>query len=134
MKTKRTTLTGYGFVVRVETGEDLLASLERLVAEEGIRNAAIVSAIGSASAWRFHVVASPTLPPREAFPEGVGAVDICHMQGYVLEGRVHAHITFADAATAFGGHLERGVRVLTFAVVTLVALPDDLGIATWDRL
>jgi predicted DNA-binding protein with PD1-like motif len=134
VKVKRAVLGGQGYVIRVETGEDLLETLQRFVTDEGIRYAAIVSAIGSASSWRLHVVASAEIPPREAFPEGEGAVDICHMQGYVLDGRVHAHVTFADARTAFGGHLERGVRVLTFAVITLIVLPDDLGIAAWDRL
>ena len=33
---------------------------------------------------------------------------------------------------AFGGHLEPGTRVFTFAVVTLGVLPDGLDLAKLD--
>jgi len=70
MKSTRADLNGTGYVVRLETGEDLLETLQRFVAQEGIRNAANVSAIGSASSWRFHVVASAEIPPREVLTFG----------------------------------------------------------------
>lgn len=122
------------FVCRIEHGEDLLETLRKFVAEKSIRNAVIISAIGSAVSYRFHVVASTDYPPKEAFPQGERAVDISNMQGYVLDGRVHAHITFSDQQVSFGGHLEPGVRVLTFAVLTLAVLPAEIGIEKWDQL
>jgi len=51
------------------------------------------------------------------------------MNGYVVNGRVHAHVTLANPDKAFGGHLEPGTEVFAFAVVTLGILDDktDLG-------
>jgi uncharacterized protein len=49
--------------------------------------------------------------------------------GYVIEGRVHAHITIVNTERAFGGHLEPGTKVFTFAVVTLAELDAGASLA-----
>jgi predicted DNA-binding protein with PD1-like motif len=54
------------------------------------------------------------------------------MNGYVIDGRVHAHITFADADKAFGGHLEPGTSVFTFAVVTVGVFKDGIDLSRVD--
>jgi predicted DNA-binding protein with PD1-like motif len=59
--------------------------------------------------------------------------DIAGMNGYVLNGKVHAHITLANPDKAFGGHLEPGTPVFTFAVVTLGVLPDSLEMGRFDE-
>jgi len=51
----------------------------------------------------------------------------------VLDGRVHAHLTFSNAERALGGHLEEGCTVLTFAVVVLADTPDA-NLAGWDAV
>ena len=53
--------------------------------------------------------------------------DVAGMSGYVMNGRVHAHITLATPDKAFGGHLESGNPVLTFAIVTIGVLPVLAG-------
>ena len=45
----------------------------------------------------------------------------------VLEGRVHAHIVFANEKVAYGGHMEEGAKVLTFAVIVLAEVDADLS-------
>jgi len=54
------------------------------------------------------------------------------MNGYVINGRVHAHATFANPDKAFGSHLERGTEVFTFAVVTLGVLNDQTDLSRVD--
>jgi predicted DNA-binding protein with PD1-like motif len=49
------------------------------------------------------------------------------MNGYVIDGRVHAHLTMANPDHAFGGHLEPGTNVFTFAIVTLGVFDGDLS-------
>jgi predicted DNA-binding protein with PD1-like motif len=51
--------------------------------------------------------------------------DIIGMSGMVMNGRIHPHITLANADKAFGGHLEPETTVFTFAVVTLGVLDDS---------
>jgi predicted DNA-binding protein with PD1-like motif len=46
------------------------------------------------------------------------------MNGYIIDGRIHAHMTLAQPGKALGGHLEPGTEVFTFAVVTVAVLKD----------
>lgn len=48
------------------------------------------------------------------------------MNGYIMEGRVHAHVTLARPDGAFGGHLEPGTVVFTFGIVTIGVLKDGV--------
>jgi predicted DNA-binding protein with PD1-like motif len=120
-------------LIRVDPREDLLGALERAVAEQGVRNGTFISAAGSLSRYHFHVVSSTALPPENAFIKGEGPYDILTITGFVLDGRVHAHISFSDDKIAMGGHLEPGCEVLTFA---MVALAETAGVdmADWDRV
>ena len=54
------------------------------------------------------------------------------MNGYVINGRLHAHMTLANPDKAFGGHLEPGSTVFTFAIVTLGILEDGIDISKVD--
>jgi predicted DNA-binding protein with PD1-like motif len=120
-------------LIRVDPREDLLDALERAVAEQGVRNGTFISAAGSLSRYHFHVVSSTDLPPENAFIKGEGPYDILTITGFVLDGRVHAHISFSDDKIAMGGHLEPGCEVLTFAMVAL-AETSGVDMANWDRV
>jgi len=119
-------------VVRLRNGVDVLDGLEKAVRREGIKNAVILSGIGSLTSYHIHVVDSTTLPAEEVFPKADAPQDLLNVNGYVVDGRVHAHITFSDEQTALGGHLEPGTRVLTFAIVTLGILDKGADLSRVD--
>lgn len=120
-------------VLRFKFGTDLLAGLERMVKEEKIRNALILSGFGSVRNFQVHQVSNRDLPSRDTFVKNPSApADIISMSGVVTEGRVHPHITLANADKAFGGHLEPGTNVFTFAVITLGVLGDDVDLSRVD--
>jgi predicted DNA-binding protein with PD1-like motif len=58
--------------------------------------------------------------------------DLIGMNGYIINGKVHAHVTLANPDKAFGGHLEPDTEVFTFAIVTVGVLPDDLDLTKLD--
>ena len=118
--------------LRLDPGEDVLLSLRAAVAEQGIRNAAILSGVGSLDRYHFHVVKTTNMPPGNTFVRGEGPFDILTVTGLVVNGQVHAHITFSNTELAMGGHLEEGCRVLTFAVVVM-AEAVDVNLTGWDR-
>ena len=120
-------------VVRMNPGDDVLLSLRQAVQESGIRHGVIVSVIGSLTQYHVHVVKTTNLPPGDVFFRGEGPYDILCLTGYILDGRVHAHITISNTETALGGHLEEGCRVLTFAVATL-AETAAVDWANWDSV
>ncbi len=120
-------------ILRFKYNTDLLAGLQREIREQKIRNAVILGAVGSVRGYQVHQVGNRTLPPKDVFVRDPTAhADIIGMSGIVMDGRVHPHITLANADRAFGGHLETGTTVFTFAVVTLGVLDDSLSLKKFD--
>ena len=54
------------------------------------------------------------------------------MNGYIVDGRIHAHMTLANPDKAFGGHLEPGTTVFTFAIVTIGVLDSRVDLSRID--
>ena len=120
-------------VLRFKYDTDLLAGLEKKVKEEKIKNAVILAGAGSVRNYNFHVVSNRTFPSKNIYvSDPTGPADIAGMNGYVIDGRVHAHLTMTNADRAFGGHLAAGTTVFTFAVVTLGVFTDDMDLSRVD--
>jgi predicted DNA-binding protein with PD1-like motif len=120
------------FFLRLNPGDDLLEELRRFAGESGIQNAVILSGIGSVTSHHYHVVSTPVNPPENAFTRGDAPADIVNINGFIINGRVHAHVIFSDTRIAYGGHLEKGVRVLTFSILTIVEI--DRNFDQWDTV
>ena len=120
-------------VLRFKFKTDLLAGIEKMVKEHSIKNAVILSAIGSVRNWHIHAVSNRDFPSKNMFAKDpTEPADIAGMNGYVINGRVHAHITLSTMDKAFGGHLEPGTNVFTFAVITLGIMTDNVDFAHLD--
>ena len=118
--------------LRLNPGEDVLLSLRAAVADQEIRNAAILSGVGSLDRYHFHVVKTTNMPPGNVFVKGEGPFDILTITGLIVNGEVHAHVAFSNTESAYGGHIEEGCRVLTFAVIVMVEA-DDVDFTGWDK-
>lgn len=132
---------GRAFVGRLETGDDLVAELEAICAEHGIR-AAWVSVIGAVRRASFayyeqeeHRYLELSSDEHHEITGFVGNVSL-------RDGRpfLHAHATFCAAdGSAVGGHLLRGCEVFAAEVtiremtgVELERTPDEVtGLALW---
>ena len=120
-------------VLRFKYDTDLLAGLENAVKQHAVRNAVILSAFGSVRNYHLHDVSNRTFPAKDTFvKDPTSPADIAGMSGFIMSGRVHAHITLASPERSFAGHLEPGTNVFTFAVVTLGILPDYLDLTRLD--
>jgi predicted DNA-binding protein with PD1-like motif len=120
-------------IVRLKYQTDLLAGLERAVKTNHIRNAVILSGIGSVRGFHIHSVSNRTFPSKDTFVKNPTApADLVSINGYVIDSRVHAHVTLATADKAFGGHLEPGTEVFTFAIVTIGVLNDKADLSRVD--
>jgi predicted DNA-binding protein with PD1-like motif len=118
--------------VRLNPGDDVLAGLEKAVRDKGITNAVILSGVGSVTGHSYHVVGSSNLPPKNEYIQGEGPADVVNINGFVINGRIHAHIIFSGPGSSYGGHLEPGVRILTFGAVTLAEVDADFEY--WDHV
>ena len=118
--------------VRLKRDADLLDGLKTAVAQEKIKNAVILSGAGSLTSYRVHVVSNTVFPPTNAFFQGAGPYDLLTTTGYIIDGRVHAHIAFSNTEKTLGGHLEPGTRVFTFAIITLGVLAEPASLQRFD--
>jgi len=120
-------------ILRFKYQSDLLAGLESMAKQHKIRNAVILAGAGSLRGYHVHTVTNRTFPSKNIYTKDPTApADIVSMNGYVVDGRVHAHITLTDTEKAFGGHLEPGTEVFTFAVVTVGVLADGVDLKRVD--
>jgi len=113
--------------IRLNPGDDVLASLAEAAEKNNIINAVIISGFGSVRTHHYHVVASRENPPENDFIKEDKASDIVDLSGCIINGRVHAHIIHSDSNIAFGGHLESGVEVLTFLSIFLAEVDYDFS-------
>ena len=120
-------------ILRFKFDTDLLAGIDKMVREQKIRNAVILSAAGSVRNYHVHQVSNRTLPSKNMFVKDPTApADLISMNGYIISGKVHAHMTLATPDHAFGGHLEPGTNVFTFAIVTIGILNDSIDLSRVD--
>jgi predicted DNA-binding protein with PD1-like motif len=119
-------------LVRLKYNTDLLEGLQQAVKSEKIKNAVILSGVGSVTRYHVHAVSSTTLPAKLAYTERAAPMDLIAVNGYVLGGRIHAHITMTDDQKACGGHLHEGTTVFTFAIVALGVLDDNADLSRFD--
>jgi predicted DNA-binding protein with PD1-like motif len=120
-------------ILRFKFDTDLLAGIEKMVRQEKIRNAVILAGAGSLRDYHVHQVSNRTFPSKNVFVKDPTAPsDLVSMNGYIINGKVHAHMTLTSPDRAFGGHLEPGTRVFTFAIVTIGVLSDTVDLSRVD--
>jgi predicted DNA-binding protein with PD1-like motif len=120
-------------ILRFKYQTDLLAGLDSVVQQHQIRNAVILAGIGAVRNYHFHVVSNRTFPSQNIYIKDPSApADLTSMNGYIINGRVHAHVTLSNADKAIGGHLESGTEVFTFAIITLGILNDTIDLQRLD--
>src|SRR5205807_5172706 len=94
-------------IFRFKNDADLLAGMEKMIKQEKIKNAVILSAAGSLKGYQVHQISNRDFPSKNVFVKDPTApCDLISMNGYVINGRIHAHMTLATPDKAFGGHLE----------------------------
>ncbi len=120
-------------ILRFKYKTDLLAGLEKAVKEQKIKNAVILAGAGSLRNYHIHTVGNSTFPSKNIYiKDPTMPVDLASMNGYVIDGRVHTHVMITYADQSFGGHLEPGSEVFTFAILTLGVLADGADLSRID--
>jgi predicted DNA-binding protein with PD1-like motif len=120
------------FVTRLKHKKDILEGLNEIVKAEKIKNAVIITGIGSVINYHIHVVDNQTFPSENVFIKKDIPMDVANITGYIVDGRVHCHITLSDENMAIGGHLEPGTQVFTFCIITIGILNDDSSLKRFD--
>lgn len=110
-------------VLRLDEGDYLLESIEVFIKQEQIRNAAVVSAIGTLDYCVLHMVMTTGYPPVEKFVRWEDKpLELSSMSGIIASGVPHLHMVVSDDKTAFSGHVEPGCRILYLAEIVIAEL------------
>jgi predicted DNA-binding protein with PD1-like motif len=65
------------------------------------------------------------LPTQDTFEKNpMQPADLVSMNGYIINGRIHAHMTLATPDHVVAGHLEENNEVYTYAIVTVGVMSD----------
>lgn len=107
-------------VIRLKYKANLLDGMNKVVKEQHIQNGVILSAAGSLRGYEIHTVSNRDMPSEDTFVKNpTQPADLVSMNGYVINGRIHAHMTIATPDRVIAGHVEEGNEVFTFAIVTI---------------
>ena len=114
-------------LIRLKSRANLLEGMKKIVAEQHIQNGVILSAIGSLRGYEVHSISIRDLPTQDTIVKNpTQPVDLVSMNGYVINGRIHAHMTLATPDRVIAGHVEEGNEVYTYAIITIGVLNTNL--------
>jgi predicted DNA-binding protein with PD1-like motif len=137
---------GRVIVARVKPGSDLLSSLQKIAAEEGITSGVIVSGVGLLKHARLRNCKSlpeeyPITDANRTFLSFENPLEILSISGNVTlaegEPLVHAHLTLSsveeDEITVIGGHLIEGCVVFGFSEFAILELEGVEMVKRFDE-
>jgi predicted DNA-binding protein with PD1-like motif len=82
-----------------------------------VRQAVVLGGYGTLAASHLHWVAHNRIPTENLFRRDEGGIEILAMNGLVVGGKPHVHITLSTSEGAYGGHLESGCRAYVLCEV-----------------
>jgi hypothetical protein len=137
---------GRVIVARVEPGSDLLRSLQKVVAEEGVTSGVIVSGVGLLKQAKLRNCRSlpeeyPITDANRTYLSFEKPLEILSISGNVTlaegEPLVHAHLTLSsveeDEITVIGGHLIEGCVVFGFSEFAILELEGIEMVKRFDE-
>ena len=111
-------------LVMFDRDDLLLEGLQEVVKKERVDTAAITGGIGSLQRVHLHTITTTSLQPVDKYWNFTGAIEMGSVQGSVIGGDVHAHISVFDwdSKETYIGHLEPGSIVAYRAEISLAVL------------
>lgn len=109
-------------ILSFSRGEKLREGIRDKLRELGIRNAVLISAIGTFEKARFHRIKNVNPRPEDEIIEVEGPMELAAVDGIVADGEPHFHMVFQDLNRAYAAHLEDGSVVCYLAEIVLAEL------------
>ena len=113
---------GKTIIIELGRGEMVIESIEQALSNAGIKDAIVVSAVGSLQKLKYH-------RPVDLGPSAVdeflcieSPMEVGSLTGSIIDGVGHYHIVTSDTENLYCGHLEPGTEVLYLLEITLAEL------------
>lgn len=100
-------------------GEKLREGIRDKLQELGIKNAVLLSAIGTFEKARFHRIKNTNPRAEDEIIVVEGPMELASVAGIVADGEPHFHMVFQDLERAYAVHLEDGSVVCYLAEIVL---------------
>ncbi len=108
--------------LRLDRGEDVLASIEKAARERGIHTGVVMSGIGTLDRAQLHYITHTSFPPKNEFVEYEGPIELLSIDGIIADFTPHLHTCLSVKDWTYMGHLEPGCRVLYLAEIAIARL------------
>lgn len=105
--------------IRLDRGDLLLESVLEVIQKYKIQDGALLTAVGSLQECTFHGVVTTDIKPVDKFTTIKEPMEILNINGIIANGEPHFHMTLSTLKGAFGGHLEKGCKVLYLSEMTI---------------
>jgi Predicted DNA-binding protein with PD1-like DNA-binding motif len=123
-------------------GDKVLECIKTEMDRLGIKDAVLVSGIGSLRKLSFHIITETTDKSVDEYETIENPIEIGAMQGLILNGEPHFHIVCSDSGRTYVGHLENGCEVqylleMSFMEIknlNLTRKMDEFGISYIDKI
>lgn len=113
--------------LRLHPGQDLKIELDRIITQNEIEAACILTCVGSLT------TAVLRFANQEASEKLEGHFEIVSLTGVMSKHGSHYHIAIADEqGTSYGAHLMDGCKVYTTAEIVLGIIPNYSFLRTFD--
>jgi predicted DNA-binding protein with PD1-like motif len=113
------------FLLRLDPGDYVLEGINEMVRKEKIKDAVVISAIGTLDQCVLHMVTTTGYPPKEFFRRWrEKPLELVSIMGIIADGKPHLHGVVSDQEYAYAGHLEEGCRTLYLAEIVIMELKD----------
>ncbi len=123
MKYFSTDQIGRIFVISLNPSDYVLENIKNLVKQENVKDAVVVSAIGTLDYCTLHMVMTTDFPVQNRFENWKDKpLELVHIGGIIANGEPHLHAVVSDHEKAYSGHLEEGCRVLYLAEMVIIEL------------
>jgi hypothetical protein len=131
-------------IVSLTPGDLFLESIEEIIRKENIETAVITSGIGSFRKFKYHTITWTGMPPKDKFYDIEGPIEIGGIQGLIVQGEPHLHITFnnCDTGETSTGHIEHGCEIgylveVSIGVISGIDIkkvkdPENPGVVAFD--
>lgn len=114
---------GRTVIIRLDQGDYVLESVNKVLEETGIKDGYVVSGIGTLDYCVLHMVMTTGYPPVEHFPKwNDKPLELVSIDGIIADGIPHLHAVVSDDNTAVAGHLEPGCRTLYLGEIVIQEL------------
>lgn len=116
---------GRTFILRLDRGDDVLESIGELIKKEGIKDAVVVSGIGSLDQCVIHMVTGTEVPYPEYYKQWSDQpLELASLSGLIIDGQPHLHTVISDTVSACAGHMEKGCRILCLGEIVITELKN----------